>query len=311
MGYFRFSNLLYSFIIATILSEYYHNHCVLAAEPTASSCQDKCGSLSVKYPLGTGYGCGSPRFYPYVSCSSTGDQLLFATHTGSYPITSVFYDTSTLIVTPPRMSNCSSMQASSNLGLDWPSPFQLGPSVFVLLSCAPPTSSHAVCDTTNDHLCASMHTCAAITSLGLSLFAPTDTCCVYTPANFNTKGELDLQALKCAGYTSVLSLGDLPMDPNRWEYGIALKYTQMGFDQYDVAIKCEACEKSDGICGYAPPQDDFVCVCSSGMNSSSDCYNPVPVPFWSNGSPGSPNRIPTSYAFHVCVLLFSILVVLL
>ncbi|PQM40886.1 uncharacterized protein Pyn_19563 [Prunus yedoensis var. nudiflora] len=40
------------------------------------------------------------------------------------------------------MSSCSSMQPSpSNFGLDWASPFQLGRSTFILLSCQPPTSS--------------------------------------------------------------------------------------------------------------------------------------------------------------------------
>ncbi|KAF5188813.1 wall-associated receptor kinase carboxy-terminal protein, partial [Thalictrum thalictroides] len=211
-----------------------HHHLLIIAsdqQPSSSSCQNKCGSLEVNYPLGTGYGCGSPRFYPYVSCAPGGDQLLLTTHTGSYPITSISYTTSTITITPPQMSTCNSMQSSSNFGLDWTSPFQLGPSVFILLACPPPTSSLSIkgtpiCDTANTHLCASIHTCPAVASLGLSLFAPTSTCCVYSPANLNAKGDLDLQKLKCAAYVSVVSLGDIPTDPNRWVYGINLKYNQ-------------------------------------------------------------------------------------
>ncbi|XP_019054535.1 PREDICTED: wall-associated receptor kinase-like 15 [Nelumbo nucifera] len=258
---------------------------VLALQP---SCQNKCGSLPVNYPLGTGYGCGSPRFYPHISCSPGGDQLLFTTHTGSYPITSISYATSTIIITPPRMSTCSSMHSSPNLGLDWPSPFQLGPSVFILLSCPPPTSSLTVkgipiCDSTNAHLCASMHTCPALLSLGLSLFSPTNTCCVYSPANLDTKGDLDLHALKCATYASVVSLGDFPTDPSRWEYGVALTYSnQVAFDNNNYVTSCEACQNTDGVCGYAPPRNNFVCVCKNGVNTTTDCYNQLQL--WNSAS---------------------------
>ncbi|OVA14220.1 Wall-associated receptor kinase galacturonan-binding domain [Macleaya cordata] len=259
--------------------------------PPPSSCQNKCGSLPIKYPFGTGFGCGSPRFYPSVSCSSTGDQLIFTTHAGSYPITSISYSTSILTITPTLMSTCSSMHSSPNFGLDWSSPFQLGPSLFILLACQPPTSSltsksgNPICDSSYSHLCTSLHTCPTLLSLGLPMFSPINTCCVYSPANLNAKGDLDLKALKCAGYSSVLSLGDIPTDPNRWEYGVALKYNEVGLDNYyNIAMMCEACEKSDGVCGYAPPRNNFVCVCKNG-NSSSDCYNLVSN-FWSSGSLG-------------------------
>ncbi|KAJ4966002.1 hypothetical protein NE237_017851 [Protea cynaroides] len=257
----------------------------MLASQHSRSCQNNCGSLTLKYPLGTGYGCGSPRFYPYVTCSfgdgdSNHDQLLLTTHTGSYPITSISYPTSTLTITPPTMSNCSSMQPSPNLGLDWPSPFQLGPSIFILLSCPPPTSSSLtfkglpICDSTYAYLCASIHTCSAVVSLGLSLFAPTNTCCVYSPANLDPKGDLDLKTLGCASYASVVSLGSYPTDPNKWEYGVALKYNNdVGSTDSYVATNCKACESSGGVCGYEPPRNYFLCVCNNGVNTSTDCYN--------------------------------------
>ncbi|KAL5705226.1 hypothetical protein ACHQM5_023560 [Ranunculus cassubicifolius] len=275
-----------------------HHQVILATDsppqpPPPPSCQNKCGSLQVNYPLGTGYGCGSPEFYRHVTCApganGDSDQLLLTTHTGSYPITSISYTTSTLTITPPRMSTCSSMQSSPNFGLDWPSPFQLGPSVFILLSCPTPTTSLTykgtpICDSTNSHFCASVHTCPAVVSFGLAIYAPINSCCVYSPANLNSKGDLDLQKLKCAGYVSVVSLGDIPTDPNKWVYGITLKYTLVGLDNNNAATRCGACENSNGICGYAPPRNNFVCVCKSGVNSTTDCYNQVPAPFWSSDS---------------------------
>ncbi|XP_062148947.1 uncharacterized protein LOC133857668 [Alnus glutinosa] len=241
------------------------------------ACQSTCGSLKVKYPFGTGYGCGSPRFQPYVTCNPDGDggdQLLLSTHTGSYPITSLSYTTSTLTIIPSDMSTCTSMhRCSAVLGLDWASPFQLGPSTFILISCTLPTSSLTLCDPSYSHLCASLYTCPAVVSVGMPLFPPTNTCCVYSPANLNGKGELDLRALDCGGYTSVVSMGEYPTDPSQWEYGVALKYVNGVLDNNIIETKCKACEMSGGVCGYAPPSDSFVCVCKNGLNASMDCYN--------------------------------------
>ncbi|XP_058106491.1 uncharacterized protein LOC131249741 [Magnolia sinica] len=257
---------------------------------TSPSCRSTCGSLPVKYPLGTGPGCGSPRFQPSVSCAPN-DQLLLTTHTGSYPITSVSYATSTLTITPPLMSTCSSMHPSPNFGLDWATPFQVGPSIFLLLSCASPSSSLTykgtlLCDLSNSHLCSSLYTCPSVSSLGLASFAPSTSCCVYSPANLGPHMDLDVQGLKCGGYASVVSVGDSPSDPTRWEYGVALKFGQGGLDNYNFATACDACEKSDGVCGYSPPRNFFVCVCKNGVNTTSDCVGQVVVDFW-NAGPGS------------------------
>ncbi|XVF59002.1 hypothetical protein PTKIN_Ptkin07bG0238700 [Pterospermum kingtungense] len=240
------------------------------------ACRSTCGSLQVHYPFGTGYGCGSPRFQPYVTCNS--DQLLLTTHTGSYPVTSISYRDSTITIAPPYMSTCNSMQQSPNLGLDWASPFQLGPSIFLLLSCAPPTSSLTIkgspfCDTSSSHLCASIYTCPSVVNFGLPLFPPTNTCCVYSPANFNSKDELDLHAMKCLGYAPIASFQDSPTDPSKWQYGVTLKYTNGAFDDYYMNNKCNTCEDGGGVCGYSPPSNSFVCVCNNGFNTSTDCYN--------------------------------------
>ncbi|XP_077238985.1 uncharacterized protein LOC143880112 [Tasmannia lanceolata] len=265
--------LLHSIFIITL----YTPTRTLAIVP---ACKNKCGSLPLKYPLGVGFGCGSPRFYPSLSCPN--DELLLTTHTGSYPISSLSYTTSTLTITPLSMSTCSSMQSSSNFGLDWNGPFQLGPSLFILLSCLSPPNykTTSLCDPSNAHLCAALYTCPTVTSFGLPLFASTNSCCVYSPASLGPKGDLDLQGLKCAGYASVLSLGDMPTDPTQWQYGVALKYSEGGIDNYNLATACNGCEMSGGVCGYAPPRNYFICVCSNGANTSTDCNGQVD--FWSS-----------------------------
>lgn len=247
---------------------------LLASPPTASTpvCHDTCGSIQVKYPFGTGPGCGSPLFNPYITCTSNGtlDQLILKTHTSSYPITSISYTTSTLILTPPYMSTCTTMQTSPNFGIDLTAPFQISSSTFILLHCQ--VKSSTICDTSFDYLCASLYSCPEVVSLGMPLFSPTNTCCVYSPGNLDGKGELNLRENDCSGYTSVVSLGDNPTDPTHWVYGVALKYTHGVFDDI-VTTKCTSCESSGGVCGYAPPGSGFVCVCKSGYNTSLDCSN--------------------------------------
>ncbi|KAI3462080.1 hypothetical protein Pfo_018743 [Paulownia fortunei] len=222
-------------------------------------CRTRCGSLEVKFPLGTGHGCGSPRFHPYVACSPDGSQLRLTTHTGTYPITSISYADSLITIAPPCI------------------PFQLGPSTFILLACSSSTYSitingNPICDPSSIYLCASIYTCPGVVSLGLPLFPPTNSCCVYSPANLDPKDELDLEELKCAGYSSVVALGDVPADPAQWQYGVALKYTLGGLDSYNIAPSCHGCELSGGACGYAPPRNSFVCVCDNG-NTTTDCYS--------------------------------------
>lgn len=260
-----------------LLSIIFHSFLTSATGPP---CKKTCGSIEIKYPFGSGNGCGSPRFHPYVSCSAASNQLLLTTHTGTYPITSADYSAAVITVSPPCMSNCTAMQPTSlSFGLDWAGPFQLGPSTFILLGCAASTSAVAVrgslvCDASSAYLCATIYSCPAVVALGLPLFPPTNSCCVYSPANLDPKDELNLGELGCAAYTSVVALGDVPTDAARWRYGVALKYTMGGLDGYNTAPSCHGCELSGGVCGYAPPRNSFVCVCDYA-NTTTDCnsYN--------------------------------------
>ncbi|KAM2554602.1 hypothetical protein TB2_018707 [Malus domestica] len=307
-----------------LLLVFNHGYITTAFAADSPACKPTCGSLQLRYPFGTGPGCGSPIFQPYITCAFINNQqqlLLLTTHTGSYPITSISYASQTLILTPPSMSNCTSMQpSSSNFGLDWASPFQLGPSTFILLSCQPPTSSLTlkpsgipVCDPSYSYLCASIYTCPSVVGLGLPLFPPTNTCCVYSPGNLDAKGELDLNGLKCASFTSVVSLGDYPTDPVRWEYGVALKYSHGGLDSGIVDTKCKSCEMSDGVCGYrVDDHDQFLCVCKNGYNTSSDCHNnytPDSELLWGSGA--CDNHLPVNIWKMWSALVAGLMIIML
>lgn len=274
----------------------------------STACRDTCGSIRVKYPFGTGIGCGSPLFSPYITCTSNGttEQLILKTHTGSYPINSISYTTSTLTLAPPTMSTCTAMHPSpTNFGLDWTSPFQIASSTFLLLSCQQPQLlTSPLCDPSFDYLCSSLYTCPAVVLLGLPLFPPTNTCCVYSPANLNPKGELDLREMKCDGYSSVVSLGDNPTDPTRWMYGVALKYSLGGaLENNYVTTKCRRCESSGGVCGFAPPGNGFLCVCRGGYNTSLDCStsNQFQEYIWDDSASLS---IPSSWLLGIPEVLF-------
>lgn len=70
-----------------------------------------------------------------------------------------------------------------------------------------------------------------------------------------------------------MSLQDYPTDPNQWQYGVLLKYANGAFDIYDIDNKCNACEESGGVCGYAPPGNSFICACDIGYNTTTQCRN--------------------------------------
>ena len=106
------------------------------AIPVNSTCQSKCSTIPVKYPFGTGFSCGHPAFSIYIKCND--GTLQFSTRTGTYTISSIDYPSSTIIVTDPFMSNCSSMQNSGSFSLDGGSPFSLGEETSLFCLVVPP-----------------------------------------------------------------------------------------------------------------------------------------------------------------------------
>lgn len=245
---------------------------------TSQTCQKTCGSIQIKYPFGTGPGCGDPRFQSYVTCNHAQGQLTFSTHTGCYPITSIDYNNQVLFITDPSMSTCSCSQPSKGFGLDWNAPFSFHDStVFALLDCCISTSpiyhnngsGSPLCDPHGADICRIMYSsCSAISS---RINIPESTCCVYTPVDLGPAFEMDLQKLQCASYAGLYGFNGQESNPDAWKYGVALKY-KFNYNN-DYPTICANCEKTNGVCAYSGPNyNSFSCNCPTGFNTSSDCF---------------------------------------
>eukprot|EP01018_Ginkgo_biloba_P014128 Gb_30347 [translate_table: standard] len=247
-----------------------------------AACRDLCGNVQVKYPFGTGPGCGDPKFQSYVRC--VNQKLMFTTHTGSYQVTSIDYSNNVILITDPLMSTCNSMQNSGSFGLDWSAPFKIKNDVFVLLGCSSSSSlfdqKNSLCDTGSAHICTSLYACPGVTGLGLTLNSPISTCCVYSPINLGPADELNLPKLQCSSYTSIYSFGDDPTNPSRWRYGVGLQYSYNVNNNY-FTTACGDCEQSSGVCGFTGIASSFICVCKNGVNTTTNCYGQGYV--WSGG----------------------------
>ncbi|KAF3431373.1 hypothetical protein FNV43_RR26104 [Rhamnella rubrinervis] len=257
----------------------------------SQTCQRDCGKIPLRYPFGGGPGCGDPRFQPYVSCDQ--QSLTFTTHTGSYPVTAIDYNTQVIYISDPSMSTCSCTQPSKGFGLDWDAPFTFhDDTIFVLLDCSTTSSpiynpsdlntdginsSKLVpkCDNGGALICSALYSCRPISTVN----TPISTCCVYAPVDLGPSYDMDLQKLKCSSYTGFYSFNGRESDPNSWKYGVALKYK---FNvRNDFPSSCEYCERSFGVCGYNGPYNSFLCNCPNGLNTTTGCLFGEP---YNNGS---------------------------
>lgn len=248
--------------------------------PINGTCHDTCGSIPVKFPFGTGFGCGHPDFSRYVRCSSSSSSsstgtLQFSTGTGIYDISSIDYSLNTLVLKDPLMSTCFSMQNSGGFSLDHTSPFTLtDDNIFVLLGCSRTSPvfdpDEGLCDTGSaTRVCKGLYSCNAVTGIGLQQNGPTSTCCIYdSPTRFGPGGySLDVQKLQCSSYSTVYGFGDDRGNPMKWKFGISLKYN----DSY-YTDSCKDCESSGGFCGFSGLGESFACICRNGGNSTNNCY---------------------------------------
>ncbi|XP_009630519.1 uncharacterized protein [Nicotiana tomentosiformis] len=251
---------------------------------SSQACQRFCGNIPMKYPFGTGPGCGDPRFQPFITCNN--QQLTFKTHTGCYPVTSIDYNNQLLYISDPSMSTCACTQPSKGFSLDWKAPFSFhDETVFALLDCSTDSSpiyksnggmnsTFPLCDSSQgDPVCSLLYSCQAMTRLNL----PTSTCCVYTPVDLGPSFEMDLEKLHCTSYSALYGFNGQDANPQAWKYGVALKY-KFNFNN-DYPEMCDSCEKTNGVCGYCGPYNSFICNCPSGINTTTDCFLGVP---WSN-----------------------------
>ncbi|KAI3812087.1 hypothetical protein L1987_16791 [Smallanthus sonchifolius] len=243
---------------------------------TTQTCKSTCGPVPVKYPFGTGSGCGDPPFQTRVTCNN--QHLTFITHTGCYPITDIDYSNQIIFITDLSMSTCACTQPSKGFSLDWDAPFSFhDDTVFALLNCDVSSSpifksdrnNHTVspvCDTgSGSRVCERLNNCQAVSRLGVLV----STCCVYTPVDLGPSFEMDLQKLSCGSYSGLYGFKEHPDNPESWKYGVAIKYKFNFNNEYPPM--CANCEKSNGVCGYDGPYNSFVCNCRSGINTTTDC----------------------------------------
>ncbi|TKY58589.1 Wall-associated receptor kinase 20 [Spatholobus suberectus] len=240
--------------------------------PVNGTCRSTCGTIPVRYPFGTGFGCGHPAFSRYIKCNF-GTTLQYTTRTGTYTIASIDYPSSTVIVTDPFMSNCSEMQNSGSFSLDETGPFTLAKeNIFVLLGCSTTSplfdSTQDFCDTgSGSRVCRGLYSCKGVTGIGLPRNAPISTCCVYDyPTGLGLGYSLDLPKLQCSSYASVYEFGD-EGDPMKWKFGVSLLYN----DSY-YSGSCKDCEGSGGVCGFDSLDESFACVCRNGVNTTTSCF---------------------------------------
>lgn len=272
----------------------------------SQTCQKTCGSIPIRYPFGTGPGCGDPHFQSYVVCNQ--QQLSFFTHRGCYPITSIDYDNRVLYISDPSMSTCSCTQPSKGFSLDWNAPFSFHDStIFALLDCSvanspiytPTNSTFPPCDPHGAGICSLLYSCQAVSSrIGM----PVSTCCVYSPVDLGPSFAMDLGKLQCGSYSGLYGFNGQESNPGAWQYGVALKY-KFNFDN-DYPSICAACEKSNGVCGYnVGPYNTFSCNCPGGFNTSTDCFYGV----WNKGLNLVPRQTGTllmySLALDVVLLM--------
>lgn len=254
---------------------------------SSQSCQTTCGNHRLRYPFGSGPGCGNPRFQPYITC--TQEKLILTTHTGCYTVTEIDYSSQVVYITDPSMSTCSCAQPSSGFGLDWNAPFSFHDgNVFALLDCSitsspiykpdafsGPGNSTVIplCDSQGASICNVLYSCSPISTLN----TPISTCCVYTPVDLGPAFEMDLQKLKCSSYSGFYTFNGEESNPQNWKYGVALKYKFSFNNEYPGA--CSDCERSNGVCGYTGYYNSFICHCPGGVKTPGNCL----LSPWSNG----------------------------
>lgn len=238
----------------------------------AWDCETSCGGISVGYPFGTTWSCGSSAFQPYVNCSD--GKLRFYTPTGTYHVQSIDYVHNVIIVQDPHMSTCSSMQESGAFGLPVGAPFSFASyNKVVLIGCSSTSSlySKQSCDTSSDALqvCASLYQyCDGLSQVGIVatnnnnyIQNSSSSCCVYSNSILQTAPyEVDLPLLQCSTYTSVYQMGSIQTPQSSWLYGIALVYnpsstsqsSPSGGGQNPTCYACQVAEESPASAGPAP-----------------------------------------------------------
>lgn len=248
------------------------------SQSQSSLCRSNCGDIPINYPFGIDDGCGSPYYRHLLVCATAGT-LLLQTPSGQYPIHSISYSDTHLLLTDPSMWTCSDRRNFRRtrlpFTLDGSTHFSLSPqNDYLFFNCSResviveprpifcerfPDRCDSACDSAS-YLCRHLPGGCESALVG----GPAVSCCSYYPKSTES---LRMMLRYCATYTSVYwrSInGGASSDENSnqvAEYGIRVEF------DIPVTTRCLQCQdpnKGGGLCGFDTETQDFSCLCKNG-----------------------------------------------
>ncbi|KAF8409589.1 hypothetical protein HHK36_005667 [Tetracentron sinense] len=246
----------------------------------SSHCRTSCGNIPIHYPFGIDDGCGS-LYYRHILVCSDVDKLELRTPSGRYPVRSINYAESHIVVTDPFMWNChdgDDFRPTRPFSLDTSTHFTLAPqNEYLFFNCSEndviiepkpsfcerfPDRCDSSCDSAS-YLCRHLPGCPP--ALG-----GRSSCCSYYP---KATGSLRLMLQYCTSYTSVYwrTVGVAPPFDQIPEYGVRIDF------DIPVTTRCLQCldnSRGGGTCGFDVGSQSFLCLCEKG-NVTTYCTDGV------------------------------------
>uniref|UniRef100_A0A6N2LGM2 Wall-associated receptor kinase galacturonan-binding domain-containing protein n=1 Tax=Salix viminalis TaxID=40686 RepID=A0A6N2LGM2_SALVM len=245
----------------------------------SNPCRSYCGNITIDYPFALQYGCGHPGFRDLLFCMN--DVLMFHISSGSYRVLEIDYAYQSVTLHEPHLSTCDTLvlggKGNGFAVEQWRSPYfnPTADNVFMLIGCSAQSSlfqgfpgKHLPCRNVSGMGCEEYYGCqawslAVVGQMGSMFGSGPPECCAVS---FEAIKAINLSKLGCEGYSSAYSLAPLKVDgPSEWSYGIRVKYSVQGNEEF-----CRACEATGGTCGYGSDGIRQLCMCGN-MNSTSNC----------------------------------------
>lgn len=254
-----------------------------AAAAAIKKCRSYCGNITIDYPFTLQSGCGHPGYRDLLFCMN--EILMFHIRSGSYRVLEIDYAYKSLTLHDPHLSNCDNIvlggRGNGFTVDEWRAPYfaPIPDNVFMLIGCSARSSlfqgfpgKHLPCRNVSGMGCEEYYGCPAWEILGPKAVGsgsvygsgPPECCAVA----FEDIRAINLTKLECEGYSSAYSLAPLRIGgPSEWSYGIRVRYSVQGNDEF-----CQACEATGGECGYGGDFRQF-CMCGGGggFNSTTNC----------------------------------------
>ncbi|XP_045792378.1 uncharacterized protein LOC123887130 [Trifolium pratense] len=254
------------------------SHC---SNSNNTTCRSYCGNITIDYPFALQYGCGHPGFRDLLFCIN--NVLMFHITSGSYRVLQIDYAYQAITLHEPHMSTCETLvlgTKGNGFSVEpWRAPYMspTADNVFMLISCSPRSplfqgfpEKHLPCRNVSGMGCEEYYGCPAWNMMGhkrLGFGSGPPECCAVS---YEAIKGINLSKLECEGYSSAYSVAPLKVDgPGDWAYGIRVRYSVQGSDEF-----CGACEATGGSCGYGSDGLRQVCMCGD-FNSTSNCDSEV------------------------------------